>query len=199
MNVATTCIAPMIDVPQIDVQIAASPAPSREALIAWARAAMGSDGRTLCIRVVDETEARGLNARFRAAREATNVLSFEAEIPHVLGDIAVCASVVAREAKAQNKSVDAHFAHMVVHGVLHLKCMDHDTEAQAREMERAEVEILRSFGIPDPYICAMVDASGAAARNPATPSTPEQPPLVADAPPRRLFHASRKPLLACKS
>ena len=55
MNVATTCIAPMIDVPQIDVQIAASPAPSREALIAWARAAMGSDGRTLCIRVVDET------------------------------------------------------------------------------------------------------------------------------------------------
>ena len=195
MNVATTCNAPMIDIPQIDVQIAASPAPSGEALIAWARAAMGSDERNLCIRVVDETEARGLNARFRAAREATNVLSFEAEIPHVLGDIAVCASVVAREARAQNKPVDAHFAHMVVHGILHLKGMDHDTEAQAREMERAEVEVLRSFGIPDPYICATVDVSGDA-RDPAAPSTPEQPPLVADAPPRRMFHASRKPLLA---
>ncbi len=195
MNVATTCNAPMIDIPQIDVQIAASPAPSREAMIAWARAAMGSDGRTLCIRVVDEPEARGLNARFRAAREATNVLSFEAEIPHFLGDIAICASVVAREAKAQNKPVDAHFAHMVVHGILHLKGMDHDTEAQAREMERAEVEVLRSFGIPDPYICATVDVSGDA-RDPAAPSTPEQPSLVADAPPRRMFHASRKPLLA---
>ena len=158
MNVAATRNAPMIDAPQIDVQIAASPAPSREAVIAWARAAMGSDGRNLCIRVVDETEARDLNWRFRAAREATNVLSFEAEVPHVLGDIAVCASVVAREAEAQNKSVEAHFAHMVVHGVLHLRGMDHDTEAQAREMERAEVEILRLFGLPDPYYRDMVDA-----------------------------------------
>ena len=157
MNVATRK-TPMIDVPEIDVQIAASPAPSREALIAWALAAMGSDGRNLCIRVVDETEGRGLNVRFRAAREATNVLSFEAEMPQVLGDIAICAAVVAREAKAQNKPVDAHFAHMVAHGILHLRGMDHDTEAQAREMERAEVEILRSFGIPDPYCCDKVDA-----------------------------------------
>ena len=149
MNAATTRDAPTV--PQIDVQIAASPSPSRDALIAWAGAAMAGDSRRLCIRVVDENEVRELNGRFRARVEATNVLSFPAELPDVLGDIAVCAAVVAREAKAQNKAVDAHFAHMVVHGVLHLKGMDHGTRAQARQMEAAEIEILRAFGFGDPY------------------------------------------------
>ena len=79
------------------------------------------------------------------------MLSFAAEMPEVLGDIAICAAVVAREAQAQNKSVEAHFAHMVVHGVLHLKGMDHDTDGQARGMERAEADILRALGFPDPY------------------------------------------------
>ena len=155
MNAATTRDAPTVS--RIDVQIAASPAPSRSALIAWARAAMAGDARGLCIRVVGETEARDLNARYRAGTRATNVLSFPAELPDVLGDIAVCAAVVAREARAQNKSVDAHFAHMVVHGVLHLKGMDHDTRATARDMEAAEIEILRAFGFGDPYSAA-VDA-----------------------------------------
>ena len=118
---------------------------------------MAGDGRRLCIRVVDEAEARALNGRFRDRVEATNVLSFPAELPEILGDIAVCAAVVAREAKAQNKPVDAHFAHMVVHGVLHLKGMDHGTEAQAQEMERAEIQILSAFGFGDPYSPA-VDA-----------------------------------------
>ena len=149
MNAAATRDAPTG--PQIDVQIAASPSPSPNALIAWARAAMAGDGRRLCIRVVDETEARELNARFRDGVEATNVLSFPAELPEALGDIAICAAVVAREAKAQNKPVDAHFAHMVVHGVLHLKGLDHGTESQAQEMEAAEIEILRAFGFGDPY------------------------------------------------
>ena len=149
MNAVTMRDSPTV--PQIDVQIAASLAPSPEALIAWARAAMASDRRQVCIRVVGETEARNLNTRYRDGSEATNVLSFAAQLPDVLGDIAVCAPVVAREAKAQNKPVDAHFAHMVVHGVLHLKGMDHDTGAQAREMERAEVEILRELGFSDPY------------------------------------------------
>lgn len=155
MNAAATRDAPTV--PQIDVQIAASPSPSPSALITWARAAMAGDGRRLCIRVVDETEARELNGRFRDRVEATNVLSFPAELPEALGDIAVCAAVVAREAKAQNKPVDAHFAHMVVHGVLHLKGMDHGTQAQAQEMEAAEIEILRAFGFSDPYSVA-VDA-----------------------------------------
>ena len=149
MNAAATREAQAV--PQIDVQIAASPAPARSALIAWAGAALAGDRRRLCIRVVDEAEARDLNGRFRDRREATNVLSFPAELPDVLGDVAVCAAVVAREAKTQDKSVDAHFAHMVVHGVLHLKGMDHANEAQAREMERAEIEILREFGYSDPY------------------------------------------------
>lgn len=155
MNAAATRDAPTV--PRIDVQIAASPSPSPNALIAWARAAMAGDGRRLCIRVVDETEARELNGRFRDRVEATNVLSFPAELPEALGDIAVCAAVVAREAEAQNKPVDAHFAHMVVHGVLHLKGMDHTTEAQAQEMEAAETEILHAFGFGDPYSVA-VDA-----------------------------------------
>lgn len=149
MNAAATPDPPAV--PRIDVQIAASPSPSPNALIAWALAAMGGDGRRLCIRVVDETEARELNGRFRDRVEATNVLSFPAELPDALGDIAVCAAVVAREAKAKNKSVDAHFAHMVVHGVLHLRGMDHGTEAQAQEMEAAEIEILRELGFSNPY------------------------------------------------
>jgi len=153
VNAAATRAAPTV--PQIDVQIAASPSPSPNALIAWAGAAMAGDGRRLCIRVVDETEARELNGRFRDRVEPTNVLSFPAELPDVLGDIAVCAAVVAREAKAQNKPIDAHFAHMVVHGVLHLKGMDHATEAEANEMETAEIEILRAFGFGDPYSAAV--------------------------------------------
>ena len=155
MSAATNRNAPTVS--HIDVQIAASPSPSRSVLIAWARAAMAGDGRRLCIRVVGEPEARDLNARYRDGAGATNVLSFPAELPDVLGDIAVCAAVVAREARAQNKSVDAHFAHMVVHGVLHLKGMDHDTRATARDMEAAEIEILRAFGFGDPYSAA-VDA-----------------------------------------
>ena len=155
MNAAATRDAPTV--PRIDVQIEASPSPSPSpnALISWARAAMAGDRRRLCIRVVDESEARDLNAHFRGGIEATNVLSFPAEMPDVLGDIAVCAAVVAREAKAQKKSLDSHFAHMVVHGVLHLRGMDHDTEAQARDMEAAEVEILRTFGFGDPYSAAV--------------------------------------------
>ena len=153
MNAATTRDAPTV--PQVDVQIAASPSPSPNALIAWAGAAMAGDGRRLCIRVVDETEARELNGRFRDGVNATNVLSFPAELPDVLGDIAVCAAVVVREAKAQNKPADTHFAHMVVHGVLHLKGMDHDTRAQAQKMEAAETKILRAFGFGDPYNAAV--------------------------------------------
>ena len=138
------------------MQIGSAPAPCRDALVAWARAAMADDRRSLCIRVVDEAEARGLNARFRGAREATNVLSFAAEMPDILGDIAICAAVVAHEAKAQNKPLDAHFAHMVVHGVLHLKGMDHDTETRANEMESAEIDILGIFGFSKPYVSDQV-------------------------------------------
>ncbi len=152
MNAVSMRDAPTMDAPRIDVQVDAAPAPSPDALLDWARAAMARDGRSLCIRVVDETEARGLNARFRGARKATNVLSFAADMPEVLGDIAICAAVVEREARAQNKPLDAHFAHMVVHGVLHLKGMDHDTDARAREMESVEIDILGTLGFSNPYL-----------------------------------------------
>lgn len=137
---------------RIDVQIAASPAPEAAAVCAWATAALGDDRRCLCVRVVDEAEGGALNARFRARSGATNVLSFATDEADMLGDIAVCAAVVAREARTQGKSLEAHFAHMIVHGVLHLLGMDHDDDVAARRMEARETELLRTLGFQDPYV-----------------------------------------------
>ena len=137
---------------RIDVQIAASPAPEPEAVCAWANAALGEDRRRLCIRVVDEAEGGALNARFRARSGATNVLSFATDETDMLGDIAVCAAVVAREARTQGKSLEAHFAQMIVHGVLHLRGMDHDDDVAAQRMEARETELLRMLGFQDPYV-----------------------------------------------
>ena len=135
----------------IDVQIAARPAPAPEALRAWARAALGAERRALCIRVVDEAESRTLNARFRGKDAATNVLAFPADAPGALGDLAICAGIVVREAGEGGKAWEAHFAHLVVHGVLHLQGMDHKNDAQASQMEAAEVRILAALGFGDPY------------------------------------------------
>lgn len=135
----------------IDVQIAAMPAPAPEALTAWARAALGAERRALCIRVVDEAESQTLNARFRGRDAAANVLAFPADTPGVLGDLAICAGVVAREAGHGGRAWEAHFAHLVVHGVLHLQGMDHKNDAQASQMEAAEVRILAALGFGDPY------------------------------------------------
>ena len=135
----------------IDVQIAARPAPVPEALAGWARAALGTERRALCIRVVDEAESRALNARFRGKAAAANVLAFPADAPGVLGDLAICAGVVAREAGHGGRAWEAHFAHLVVHGVLHLQGMDHKNDAQASQMEAAEVRVLAALGFGDPY------------------------------------------------
>lgn len=110
------------------------------------------------IRVVDETESAALNQQFRDKSGATNVLAFPpeesvmpgAELPQ-LGDIAICGAVVAREAAEQGKPLEAHWAHMVVHGCLHLLGFDHMTDAEAAEMEARECELLGQLGIPDPY------------------------------------------------
>lgn len=136
----------------VEVQIAATPAPDESTVIAWARAALAGDERGLCIRVVDEGESEALNARYRGQPRATNVLSFPADVPELLGDIAICGALVEREACEQNKSLEEGFAHMVVHGVLHLKGMDHEDEGQAQEMEARETEILESLGFSDPYL-----------------------------------------------
>jgi probable rRNA maturation factor len=114
-------------------------------------------GGQVCIRVVGPAESRRLNRRYRGKDMPTNVLSFpassaERELGGVLGDLVVCASVVGREAREQGKPRPAHWAHVVVHGVLHLHGYDHERPRAARAMEGLEVEILRGFGYQNPYL-----------------------------------------------
>ena len=132
-------------------------APSRARLIAWAQLAAGrrAGQRELAIRIVTPAESRRLNRRFRGQDHPTNVLSFVAEAagpaPAPLGDLAICAGVVAREARLQGKPLTAHWAHMVVHGTLHLLGYDHIATADAIRMERRERVLLGRLGISDPY------------------------------------------------
>ena len=125
--------------------------PSRARLRRWARAALE---RSACVtvRVVGTTEARALNRHFRGRDHPTNVLTFVLrERPRLEGDIALCAPVIAREARAQGKSAAAHYAHLMVHGILHLQGYDHETEREARAMERQESRVVARLGFPDPY------------------------------------------------
>lgn len=124
----------------------------------WAAAA--AQGRIkradLAIRVVDEKEGRALNRHYRGKDYATNVLSFPVELPEgvtlpLLGDLVICAPVVAREARDQGKAPAAHYAHLTIHGVLHLLGLDHEDPREADAMEQLEREILAGLGLPDPY------------------------------------------------
>ena len=123
----------------------------------WALAALrGRQGTAVevTLRIVDEAESALLNSTYRHKRGATNVLSFAFDAQAAgdyLGDIVICAPVVAREALAQGKSVQAHWAHMVVHGILHLLEYDHRNAAEARIMEQLETRLLAGVGYPDPY------------------------------------------------
>jgi probable rRNA maturation factor len=118
----------------------------------WARAALRVDTE-VTLRIVDEAEGRELNRDYRGKDYATNVLTFSlVEEPVLMGDIVLCAPVVAAEAKAQNKPLHAHYAHLTVHGILHLHGYDHETEAEAELMESLETEIVTKFGYPDPYL-----------------------------------------------
>ena len=105
------------------------------------------------MRYVASAEARRLNRQFRGKDYATNVLSFPYDSARgtLAGDIVICAPVVAREAREQGKSVEAHHAHLLVHGLLHLRGYDHERESDARRMERRERRLLAKFGFPDPY------------------------------------------------
>lgn len=110
----------------------------------------------VAVRMMDEQEISDLNARYRNKPMPTNVLSFPAEVVaapgrQLLGDIAICTDVIRREADDQGKTLAAHMAHMLVHGVLHLCGYDHIEELEAEEMEQVEREILASFGFTDPY------------------------------------------------
>ena len=140
----------------VDVQYATAvpSVPDRDRIRRWARAAMdGAGPAELSVRIVDEAESAELNGRWRGEHRPTNVLSFPAgENPAgLLGDVVICAPVVAREAAEQEKSADAHWAHMVIHGVLHLRGYDHIEEKDASVMEPLEVERLKQLDYPDPY------------------------------------------------
>lgn len=124
----------------------------------WVDAALVGNRRSaeLSIRLVDAAEGQQLNRDYRGKNYPTNVLSFTAELPAgvplpLLGDLVLCAPVIAREAAEQGKPVAAHYAHLTVHGVLHLLGMDHQTETQASTMEAEETRILATLGISNPY------------------------------------------------
>ena len=121
----------------------------------WAERALQDDTGGVCVRVVGAAEAGRLNGRYRGVDEPTNVLSFPsgAEVPGEkhLGDVVVCAPVVEAEAQEQKKRARDHYAHMVVHGVLHLRGFDHESAGEARVMESLETAILNEIGIADPY------------------------------------------------
>jgi probable rRNA maturation factor len=125
--------------------------PLRADFARWARAALTGGGQ-VAIRLVDEQEGRTLNSEYRGKDYATNVLSFpyEAE-PLLMGDLVICPAVVAREAAEQGKPLAAHYAHLTVHGMLHLRGWDHENEGDAQAMEDEERKILAALGYPDPY------------------------------------------------
>jgi probable rRNA maturation factor len=134
----------------VTVQRAVRGAPAAARLRAWARAAYR--GRLeVTLRVVGTAEGRRLNRSFRARDRATNVLSFSYGRRPLRGDIVLCHPVIAREARRQGKPLAAHYAHLVVHGMLHLRGLDHERKAHAARMESAEIRILRRLGLGNPY------------------------------------------------
>ena len=144
----------------VDIQFASvvSSLPSAESIKVWSNAALAASSHDteLTVRIVDEQEIAQLNERFRDQQGTTNVLAFPAEVPaeagvSLLGDVIICAPVVIAEAQAQGKATDAHWAHLVVHGILHLQGFDHQNEAQSTEMETCEVDILARLGYSNPY------------------------------------------------
>jgi len=130
---------------------AAADIPAAAQFKRWVRAALRVE-TSLTIRIVDEAEGRQLNAAYRGRDYATNVLTFPlTEEPMLMGDIVICAPVVAREALEQGKPLLAHYAHMTVHGVLHLHGYDHEVDAQAELMEAMEIAVMQTLGFANPY------------------------------------------------
>jgi probable rRNA maturation factor len=118
----------------------------------WASAALRVDTQ-VTIRIVDAEEGRQLNSMYRGKDYPTNVLTFPiTEEPILMGDIIICAPVVEAEANAQSKTLEAHYAHLTIHGILHLHGYDHETEPQAELMEGLETAIVTKLGYPSPYL-----------------------------------------------
>lgn len=148
--------------PALEVEVARGTrawAPAPAAMTRWARAALGrrGTGRQLAVRVVAPAESRRLNAAWRGRDKPTNVLSFPAAGlatggARPLGDLVICAAVVRGEAREQGKPLADHWAHLIVHGALHLVGYDHEGDDDARRMERREIAVLRRLGIQNPYL-----------------------------------------------
>ncbi len=137
--------------------------PDESVLVSWAERALQATQAEgdITLRLVDAEESQALNRDYRGKDKPTNVLSFPFDMPEglpagampsLLGDIVICAQVVAQEAAEQNKPTDAHWAHMVVHGVLHLLGHDHIEEHEAAQMEALEIDILHGLGFTNPYL-----------------------------------------------
>ena len=132
--------------------------PSDAQLELWVNTVLTNldDDFELTIRIVDESESAQLNETYRHKKGATNILSFPFEVPdeielNLLGDLVICASVLEREALEQNKPLHNHWAHIVIHGTLHLLGYDHIDDTEAKEMEVKEIELLQTLSIPNPY------------------------------------------------
>ncbi len=150
---------------QVDVQNAIDDdtVPENSVVEAWIARAVDASGNDhdaeVSVRIVDAAEILSLNSEYRGKDKPTNVLSFPAgevtglpaEMPVLLGDVVICASVVRSEAGEQGKAVADHWAHLLVHGTLHLLGFDHETDAEATEMEALETRILSEHGLADPY------------------------------------------------
>jgi probable rRNA maturation factor len=141
--------------PRLDlvVQYAVKPenAPTRAQFKKWALAALEEDAE-VALRLVDEAEGRELNRDYRGKDYATNVLTFPlADEPVLMGDIVLCHAVVEKEALEQDKPLEAHYAHLTVHGILHLQGYDHETDEEASVMESLETQIITKLGYADPY------------------------------------------------
>ena len=146
----------------VDLQIATENIeglPTEEQIVQWATAAVQPEGDEveMTVRIVDEAESHELNLTYRGKDRPTNVLSFPFECPDevellLLGDLVICRQVVEREAAEQEKPLMAHWAHMVVHGSLHLLGYDHIEDDEAEEMESLETQIMQGLGFDDPYL-----------------------------------------------
>jgi probable rRNA maturation factor len=145
---------------QLDIQIAttAPSFPSSAQFQHWVDLALADQPETfeITLRLVDEAESAELNQRYRHKNAPTNILSFPFEVPegislNLLGDLVICVPVIEREAHAQGKAVDHHWAHIVMHGILHLRGYDHLDETEAQEMEAKEIDLLKTLNISNPY------------------------------------------------
>lgn len=144
----------------VDVQRALDAGPAVDDIQRWVEAVLKheqQDNTELSVRIVDEAESAALNYQYRGKDSPTNVLSFGCKLPdelelNLLGDLVICAPVVKREADEQGKTEQTHWAHMIIHGVLHLLGFDHLTATDAQDMEQREIEILAQLGCANPYI-----------------------------------------------